>query len=318
MKRKNILVTGGAGFIGSHIADKLIALGHKVTVFDNLSTGEKRFINPKAKFLLGDVARKKDVEKAFQDHFDVVFHIAGCASSIQSFMDPDKDIQTNFLGTVNITLQCIKSFVPRLLYASSMTVYGKTGKLPISETTHCFPVSYYGISKFAAERFVHASSERVDLKNPLNVTSFRMYNVYGPRQSLTNPYQGVMAIFIGNVLRNEPVTIFGDGKQSRDFIYIDDVVDVWIKSMDIKETSGHAYNLGFGKDISINVLVSDIIKTLKKNPKDYLIHHKPPRPGDQRHMQADISKIKKVLSWEPKTNLAQGLKNTIAWAVEQK
>src|SRR3989338_638968 len=122
MKKKNILVTGGAGFIGSHITDKLIALGHKVTIFDNLSTGEKRFINPKAKFIPGDVARKKDIEKAFQDHFDVVFHIAGCASSIQSFINPDKDIQTNFLGTVNITLQCIKSAVPRLLYASSMTV----------------------------------------------------------------------------------------------------------------------------------------------------------------------------------------------------
>lgn len=318
MRKKNILVTGGAGFIGSHITDRLIALGHNVTIFDNLSTGEKKFINPKAKFVLGDVSKKKDVERLFQESFDVVFHIAGCASSIKSFINPDSDIRTNFLGTVTITLQCIKSSVPRLLFASSMTVYGRTLTFPISEKTLCRPVSYYGISKYAAERFVHASAGRIDLKDPFNVTSFRMFNVYGSRQSLINPYQGVMAIFIGNVLRNEPVTIFGDGKQSRDFIYIDDVVDVWIKSMDAKNTFGNSYNLGFGKDISINVLVSNIIKTLKKNPEGYVIHHKLARPGDQRHMRSDINKIKKVLSWEPNYNLTQGLKKTIEWALKQK
>ncbi len=314
MKKKNILVTGGAGFIGSHITDKLIDLGYSVTVSDNLSTGEKTYINPKARFVKGDVANKKDVENVFQDHFDAVFHIAGCASSIQSFMDAQKDIQSNFIGTVNITLQCIAQKVPRLLYASSMTVYGKTEELPISETTLCCPCSYYGISKYAAERFVHASAERIDLTSPLNVTSFRMFNVYGPRQSLTNPYQGVMAIFIGNVLRNHPVTIFGDGKQSRDFIYIDDVVDVWIKSIDRQGTFGHAFNLGFGKDIAINTLVSLIIATLQKDPKRYPVKYMPARPGDQRHMQADINQIKKVLLWQPRIALAEGLQKTIEWA----
>lgn len=314
MKVKNILVTGGAGFIGSHITDKLIKIGHGVTIIDNLSTGEKAYINPKAKFVKGDVANKKDVESVFRQHFDAVLHIAGSASSIQSFMNPNKDIRTNFIGTVNITTQCIKSSVPRLLYASSMTVYGKTEKLPILETTPCYPVSYYGIGKFAAERFVHASAGRVDLKKPLQVTSFRMFNVYGPRQSLNNPYQGVMAIFIGNVLRNEPVTIFGDGKQSRDFIHIDDVATAWVKSIDRKETIGYAYNLGYGKAISINTLVYVIIKTLKKNPKLYPIRYKPTRPGDQRHMQADINQIKKALIWQPKTDLVKGLQKTIGWA----
>lgn len=314
MNAKNILVTGGAGFIGSHMVDQLINLEHTVTIFDNLSTGDKKYINPKARFIKGDVSKKSNVQKVFRTKFDAVFHIAGCASSIKSFTNTDDDLKTNYLGTVNIVSECIKKKIPRLLYASSMTVYGNINKLPIKESAVCKPISYYGISKYAAERFVHASGERTDLESPLNVTSFRMFNVYGPRQSLTNPYQGVMAIFIGNVLRNEPIVIFGDGKQSRDFIYIDDVVDVWIKSLENKKTFGTVFNIGYGVNISINELITTVIKTLRLSPKKYPIFYKDPYPGDQRHMQSDITLLNKTLNWKPKTDLVRGLARTIAWA----
>jgi len=199
-----------------------------------------------------------------------------------------------------------------------MTVYGKVDKLPIDENFPCRPISYYGISKYASERFVHATAERIDLKKPFNATSFRMFNVYGSRQSLTNPYQGVMAIFIGNVLRGEPVIIFGDGEQSRDFVYIDDVVDAWVNSMDNPETYGHVYNVGYGVDISVNQLTREIIRILKHNPKKYPIFYEDTRPGDQRQMKASIESLKRALGWKPRFDIKKGLDQTIRWAKEQR
>lgn len=312
--KNRVLVTGGAGFIGSHMVDRLIKDGWMVTIFDNLSTGEKRFINPKAMFVKGDITDKVTVNNLFKNKFDIVFHLAGCASSINSFTNPEKDLKTNFIGTVNIVNSCLNTRVSRLLYASSMTVYGKVDKLPVKENFSCKPISYYGISKYASERFVHATSERADLKEAFNTTSFRMFNVYGPRQSLTNPYQGVMAIFIGNVLRSEAVTIFGDGQQSRDFVYIDDVVDAWVKSIDNPHTYGQVYNVGNGVDISVSELIREIVKTLKHNPEKYPIFYKDARPGDQKRMKASIASLKKAIGWKPRFDLKKGLEKTIRWA----
>src|SRR5262249_49995051 len=151
-------------------------------------------------------------------------HIAGQVSLIRSFSDPVTDLRTNVAGTLNVLKLCLKYRVPRLLYASSMTVYGRTEMLPTPEQTPCQPISYYGITKYAGERYVHPTAERIDLDFGFHVTSFRMYNVYGPRQALENPYQGVLGIFLGNLLRGEPITIFGDGDQSRDFVYVEDAV----------------------------------------------------------------------------------------------
>lgn len=209
---KTALVTGGAGFIGSHMVDRLIELGYGVVVLDNEATGFRENVNAKAEYIRGDVSKPEDVEQAFHYEVDVVFHIAGQASTIRSFDDPEGDLRVNINGTINAVKKCLEHRVPRLLYASSMAVYGHPETLPISESQPRKPISYYGITKYAAERYVHATAERVDLDFEFNVTSFRMFNVCGERQSLSNPYQGVVGIFIGNMLRDEPITIHSDGE----------------------------------------------------------------------------------------------------------
>jgi len=316
MPRK-VLVTGGAGFIGSHMVDRLINLGYEAVVLDNLSTGFRKNVNEKAIFIEGDVRNEVDVETAFECEPDIVFHIAGQASTIRSFNDPEEDLQVNVTGTINVVRQCLLHRVPRLLYASSMTAYGHPDSLPILEETLCKPISYYGITKFAAERYIHATAERNNLDFVFNVTSFRMFNVYGPRQSLSNPYQGVVTIFISNILNREPITIFGDGEQSRDFVHITDTVDAWINSIDNEKTFGEVFNIGTSTRVTVNSLVDVILKAFGRNRENYKVIYDRPRPGDQRHMQADISKAKKLIPWNPKVSFDKGMKETIHWARSQ-
>jgi len=312
---KNILVTGGAGFIGSHIVDKLIDKKYKVIVLDNLSTGLKKYLNPKAQFIKGDVRKISDIEKIFKNNsVDAVLHIAGQPSIITSFTNPEADFATNFTGTVNMINLSLKYKVKRFLYASSMTVYGRAKKLPIKEEDPTVPINYYGVAKYAAERFLHITAEKHTGKTPFNVTSLRMFNVYGPRQSLTNPYQGVLAFFIGNVLRGEPITIYGDGKQSRDFAYIDDIAKIWVTTIENKKSFGKVFNISFGRETSIKVLAHEVIKACGYDPSKYKIVHKEKRPGDANSIKADITKAKTHLTFKPTYSLSKGLKETLKWA----
>ncbi|MEM3433305.1 MAG: SDR family NAD(P)-dependent oxidoreductase [Candidatus Methanomethyliaceae archaeon] len=311
---RTCLVTGGAGFIGSHIADRLIEAGYRVVIIDNESTGLKENVNPQAIYLKGDITRPNDLKKAFSFGIDAVFHIAGQASTIRSFNNPLNDLIVNVIGTLNILRMCLKYKVPRLMYASSMTVYGHPTRIPVPESEPCKPISYYGITKFAAERYIHATAERVDLGFDFHVTSFRMFNVYGERQSLENPYQGVVGIFIGNVLRGEPITIYSDGEQSRDFVYIQDVVEAWMAALDNEAAYEQVFNLGTGIQRSINELVDVILRAFGHSRKTYPIRYAPVRPGDQRYMAADITKAAQTLGWHPTTAFNDGMERTIRWA----
>jgi UDP-glucose 4-epimerase len=285
---------------------------------DNFSTGERRNVPEGIRFVRGDVTRDADLARAFAGRLDGVFHIAGCASTIKAFDEPEVDLNTNTVGTVRVILRCLKHKTPRLLYASSMTTYGFVDKLPVNvDTAPTRPVSYYGISKYAAERYALATGLRRDLGFNFGVTALRMFNVYGRRQSLTNPYQGVASIFIGNVLRGEPIKVFGDGKQSRDFIHISDVVAAWIKAFRSPAASGQVFNLGSGSRISINELIRTDIAAFGRDPKTYPVTYHPVRPGDQRHMQADIAKTKRILKWKPRMPFARGMGDVIAWAREE-
>lgn len=310
-----ILVTGGAGFIGSHVVDKLIEKKYKVVVLDNLISGKKLYVNKKAIFEKGDVSDKKSLERIFRKYkFSSILHIAGQPSIVNAFSDPVLDVNTNFIGTINMVMMAQKYKVARFLYASSMTLYGNQDKLPIKEDAKPAPINYYGVAKFASERFVHITSDRVDLTYPFHPTSFRMFNVYGPRQSLHNPYQGVLAIFMGNVLRNEPITIFGDGKQGRDFVYVEDVAKVWVNTLSNHRSFGNAYNIGYGKQTSIIELAKTVIEACGFDPKTYPIKMKPKRSGDQRFIESDIFLARRDLLFNPTTELAEGIKQTLRWA----
>ncbi len=310
------LVTGGAGFIGSHMAEGLLAGGHEVMVIDNESTGYRENVPPGATYLKGDVTRIEELSRAFVEGLDVVFHIAGQASTIRSFDDPAADLKTNVNGTLNVLQLCLEHRVPRLLYASSMTTYGHPRALPIGEGTPLSPVSYYGVSKMAAERYVHSTAAREDLDFEFHATSFRMFNVYGQRQSLTNPYQGVVAIFIASALEGRPITIFGDGLQSRDFVHVSDVVEAWLSALDNPAAHEQIFNLGCGSRLSVNELVDVVLGNCGRSRADLEVRYEPVRQGDQRHMQADISRAESLLDWRPRVSFASGMAQTIKWAAE--
>jgi UDP-glucose 4-epimerase len=306
-----ILVTGGAGFIGSHLTRRLLADGHEVHVIDNESNGLRSTVPAGAHFVHGDVIRPEDLEPVFAKKLDAVCHLAGQVSIIRAFDNPVGDLRTNTEGTVNVVQQCVKHRVPRLIYASSMTAYGDCERVPTPESEPCKPDSYYGITKFAAERYVHATAVRPDLGFDFRVTSLRMFSVYGPGQALDNPYQGVLGIFTGRLIRGEPLIIFGDGKQTRDFVYIGDIIEGWVAALKSDKAAGGIFNLGSGRSTSINDLAAYAAGAFGHKPGAYDIRHAPPRPGEQQRIQADISLARAVLGWEPRTMLAEGLAETV-------
>jgi UDP-glucose 4-epimerase len=308
-----VLVTGGAGFIGNHLCRRLLADGHTVCVVDNEFNGKRESLPPEVAFTFGDVARTEQVEPVFARGVDAVCHIAGQVSIIRSFTNPVVDLRTNVEGTLNVLQLCLKYKVPRLLYASSMTIYGNGGAVPTPETERCWPDSYYGITKLAGERYVHATAERPDLGFDFKVTSLRMYSVYGPGQAVDNPYQGVLGIFLGNLMRGEPITIFGDGEQTRDFVYIGDIVEGWVRALNTPATAGHVINLGSGRSLSINQLAEAAAGAVGGASR---IVRAPARPGEQRSVRADVSKAKALMGWEPKTPFETGLAETLRWARE--
>lgn len=310
-----VLVTGGAGFIGIHLTKRLLADGHDVFVVDDESNGDPSLVPAAAKYTRGDVKKPEEVEPVFAQGLDAVCHIAGQVSIIKAFSDPVADLRTNTEGTVQMLKLCVKHKVPRFLYASSMTLYGNAAKVPTVETEPCVPDAYYGITKLAGERYVQSTGERPDLGFDFSVTSLRMFSVYGPGQSYNNPYQGVLGIFSGNILRGEPITIFGDGEQTRDFVFVEDIVDGWSRALTASAAKSEVINLGGGRATSINQLAKAVANAFGK--PDYEIRHAPGRAGEQRAVQADIGKAKRLLGWEPKTSFEEGLRKTVAWAREE-
>ncbi len=306
-----VIVTGGAGFIGTHLTRRLLADGHNVVVVDNLSNGLRENVPPEAMFVQADVTRREEIEPVFAKGIDAVCHLAGQVSIIRSFSDPVADLRTNVEGTVKVLQQCLEHKVGRFLYASSMTAYGNCDQVPTPEDEPCRPDSYYGITKHAAERFVHATAERPDLGFPFCATSLRMFSVYGPGQALDNPYQGVLGIFIGRVMQKAPITIFGDGEQTRDFVFVGDVVDAWSRALVSRSVCNGVFNVGSGRSLSVNELARRVVAALGHDPDRYPINHAPTRPGEQRRVEADIRRARAALDWQPRTTFEAGLAETV-------
>lgn len=311
---QRILITGGAGFIGGHIAELLLVRGYYVIALDNLATGSRNNVPEGAEFIQGDVTDSVVLEAVFARGIDAVMHIAGQASIRLSYNDPANDLNVNTLGTIRVLQACLQHQVSRLLYASSMVIYGSAPPTPTSESAPPDPVSYYAITKYAGERYVHTTAQRPDLGFAFNVTSFRMFNVYGPRQSLTNAYQGVFAIFVGNVLRGEPIRIYSDGEQARDFVHVTDVARAWRDALDAPATYGQVINLGTGQPTSVNALADLVLAAFGHSRATYPIEYHPAHAGDMRVSAADITRARDLLNWHPKVVVGQGMAETIEWA----
>jgi UDP-glucose 4-epimerase len=305
-----LLVTGGAGFIGSHLVDRLLSDGHQIVALDNLSTGERARVPEEAEFVEGDVRNADDIRAAARG-VEGILHLAGQASVFRAYEAPENDLATNVLGTLNALEAAIALGVPRFIYASSMTVYGDVD-VPTPEDAPTRPRSYYGVTKLAGERYVHAAGAREDVD--LAVTSFRMFNVYGPRQSLTNPYQGVLAIFVGNALRDEAIAIHGDGEQTRDFVYIDDVVEAWVRALAEPATRNAVFNLGAGRETTVNELVDAVLAAFDRSREASQVRHEPRRPGDPLRAQGDKRALADALDWQARVPLEDGMRRTIDWA----
>ena len=300
-----ILVTGGAGFIGSHLTDKLIENGHCVVVIDNLSTGKKENFNPKAKFYKIDIRSPKIFQIFKNERPEIVFHFAAQADVRKSVQNPIKDAKINILGTLNVLENCKRIKVKKFIFPSSVGIYGESKILSASvkENNSLNPISPYPITKLTIEKYLHYYQSQ-----GLDFVSLRYSNVYGPRQS-SESEGGVVAIFIKKILEGRKPIIFGDGNQTRDFLYVHDAVNAAILSL--KASPGSIYNVGTNREITINSLLRLLFDILNKKKVKPIFQ--PLRQGEIRNSRVDFSKIKRDLGWEPGCTLKEGLNKTIKW-----
>jgi len=301
------IVTGGAGFIGSNLVEGLVELGD-VTIIDDLSSGNLDNLEHLLK--RDDISLERlsvtDLE-GMKPHFedvDCVFHLAAVSNISSSVADPLRTNEVNVMGTLNVLLAARDSGVKKVVFTSSASVYGDTEEVPTTEDALPDPLSPYAVTKLAGEYYCNVFSDLYGLET----TSLRPFNVYGPRQDPNSQYAGVIPLFIRSLLEGEVPMIDGDGEQTRDFVYVKDMVRAFIQAVDHRAKG--AYNIAGGKGISINELyreVSDIMGV------DVEPLHGEPRPGDVRHSTADITRAKKFLGYEPEYALRRGLEETIEW-----
>ena len=302
-KGKSILITGGAGFIGSHLVDRL-SLENKVIILDNLSSGSlvnlERSKN-RITFIKGDILNKgllKDIVAEVE--VEIIFHLAANTSILKSISDSCNDMSVNIEGTLNLLEACVESNIERLIYSSSGAIFGEAKRLPIDEEHHLNPESPYAVSKLAAEKYCFAFHKI----HGIPVTALRYFNVYGPRQG-NSEYASVASTFLSRIKDDKPLTIFGDGKQTRDFVFIEDIVKANMLVASHPAAVGEIFNIATGKGTSIDLLAT-IIKQINEQANP-IVYHTAPVAGEIRHSQADINKARKLLGYNPQTSLKEGL-----------
>jgi UDP-glucose 4-epimerase len=300
------LVTGGAGFIGSNIVGQLLAEGHEVTVLDNLMSGYRNNLAPypQARFIEGDVRNPKDVDVAM-DGAEVVFHLAASVGNKRSIDHPLLDAEINVMGTLQVLEAARNKGVKKIVTSSSAGIFGELKTLPIREDHPVEPDSPYGCTKLCQEKECLAYAKLYDIE----AICLRYFNVYGINQRF-DAYGNVIPIFAFKMLRGEPITIFGDGEQTRDFVNVRDVVQANLKAAKAKGVSG-AFNISSGTRITVNELVRLLEEASGIRPE---VTHGPPRPGDVRDSLADIAAARAAFGYEPAVALRDGLKEYMAWA----
>ncbi|GAB6283654.1 MAG: SDR family oxidoreductase [Ignavibacterium sp.] len=305
MEKLKILITGGAGFIGSNIADYWTKQNAEVIVLDNLRTGKLENIshNNKIKFINESITNR-DLAFSIMDDVDYIFHLAALVSVPESIINPFECIDINVKGLLNILDAAKEKKVKKIVFSSSAAVYGDNPISPKTTDLSLLPKSPYGITKLDGEYYLQTYLENFGL----NFIALRYFNVFGPRQDPNSQYAAAIPIFINKALKDEDIIIYGDGEQTRDFIFIDDVVNANILAA--RASVNGVYNVARGKAISINDIINSIIKITNSKSK---IIYKEPRPGDIKHSLASIEKTKCDLNFYPKINLEEGLKNTIEY-----
>lgn len=297
-----ILVTGGCGFIGSHISEILINEGNDIIIIDNLSNGRLDNINHflsnnKCKFYNADISNFNEIELYFKD-VDVVFHMAALADIVPSIVEPYKYHNANVNGTISVLEACKKHKIRRFIYAASSSCYGIPDKYPTSEHSLINPEYPYALTKFIGEQYVMHWSKVYGI----NATSLRFFNVYGTRSRTSGTYGAVFGVFLAQKINNKPFTVVGDGNQTRDFTYVTDVANACIVASRSDKAIDQIFNVGSGNTYSINKLVELLEGDIIYIPK---------RPGEPDCTFADISKIKEYLNWEPKVSFENGVRTMI-------
>lgn len=304
--RETYLVTGGAGFIGSHLVKRLVRDGCQVRVVDNLATGQLCRLDPvraAIELIEADLADEAVARRAVEG-IDYVLHQAAVPSVQRSVNDPIGTHRANVTATLNLLESARRAGVRRLIYAASSSAYGDTEALPKREAMPADPLSPYALQKFAGERYCKIYRELYGLET----VSLRYFNVFGPGQDPRSEYSAVIPKFVAALLAGRPLTIYGDGEQSRDFTYIDNVVEANLLALKAPDAAGKVCNIGCGERITLNQLVALLEKQLGVQAR---IHHGPPKPGDVRHSLADISRAKALLGYQPKVTIEEGLRRTV-------
>jgi nucleoside-diphosphate-sugar epimerase len=304
------LVTGGAGFIGSHLVDALVARGARVRVVDNLVTGRRENLTPllargAIEFLEGDLA-DLEVARRAMDGVEIVLHQAAIPSVPRSVSDPIASNRANVDATLNVLVAARDAGVRRVVYAASSSAYGDTPTLPKHEAMPPAPRSPYALQKLVGEQYMTLFATLYGLET----VSLRYFNVFGPRQDPSSPYSGVISLFIRALLEGRPPVVYGDGEQTRDFTYVANVVDGVLRACEAPGVSGAVINLATGGRISLNALL-DALRTI--TGARVAARHAPPRPGDVRDSQADISRARELLGYEPIVPFEEGLRLTVEW-----
>ena len=300
----NICVTGGAGFIGSHLVDRLIELGHNVLVIDNLSTGMRSFVHESAQFIEIDVRDPKLVSIFEEFKPSIVFHEAAQTMVQSSMENPGYDCDVNLLGLINVLDACRKVKVEQFLMPSSAAVYGDLAVLPLTEELSGMPSSFYGLTKLTAEGYLRIYREAFGL----NTVCFRYANVYGPRQG-DGGEGGVISIFNRLIVEGKPLTVYGDGEQTRDFIYVEDVVEANIKAMGNTSCTG-IYNVSTNTGTSVNELIT---RFRSISGADFMVHYEDERIGDIKHSRLSNAKAERDFGFVASTTLDEGLQKTLEY-----
>lgn len=307
-----VLVTGGAGFIGSHLVHALLARGDRVRVLDDLSTGSRDnlpSLTDHLEFLEGDI-RDADVCRRAAEGCTYAFHEAALPSVPRSVDDPATSHAVNATGTLNVLNACRDAGVKRVVYASSSSVYGPDPKQPREETDRPQPISPYAVAKLAGEHYCAAFFRSYGLET----VALRYFNVFGPRQRADSPYAAVLPRFVKRLRLGEPVTIFGDGEQGRDFTYIENVVAVNLLALTARAARGRFYNVGGGARTTVNRMLALTAAALGVEAR---AEYQPPRTGDVRDSLAAIALAQADLGYSPSVGVEEGVRRTVAWAVQQ-